>query len=813
MTLLHVDEERLRLALESADAGLWDWNPVTGELLTSARWSAMLGYEPGELPGDISAWEPLCHPDDLAEVQRRVAEHFAGRTSEYACEHRLRHKSGEYVWVFGRAKVVARDADGRPLRVVGTNVDISERKRAEQALRQSEERFRAAVDGTLDAFYLFECQRDEAGNVTDFVFVDVNERAERQLSMPRTSLIGRGMCEVFPINRTGGFFERYLHVFETRTRLRSEYRIPDDAAAPGWYEQQVVPLPDGIAIFNRSITDRKRAEEDREAMARELHTTLTNLQNVIVKVERRDDGAFVHAFVEGKLARDLGLSTEKIAGKSAREVFGATKGALLEDAYAKAFGGAEVALELELGGRHFWTILSPLAEAPPAPAPSETPSSADAAASDAPASPAVRAIIGSAIETTYRVIAERERARLEEQLAARQRLESLGLLAGGIAHDFNNMLMALLTEADTAQREVRAGSSAHEALSAVQTIGRRMGELTSQLLAYAGRGQVALRPVDPNAVTSESVELLRRTLAKDIALEGDLSAEPVSLEAEPSQLQQVVMNLVLNAADALRDAASKSEGSPGRDLFLRVRTRQLRAEEVRANAPGIEAPHGAWVLEVADNGCGMTPEVRARIFDPFFTTKAEGRGLGLSAVHGIVRRLGGAIDVESAVAVGTTFRVVLPRSAATIAPPADPPKPAAQRGSLRILVVEDEEVVQKALGRMLRARGWDVTLANDGVEAIGIVDQRPHAFDVALVDVNMPRAGGIEVLRAIRERRLALPVVLMSGYAESQTRELTTLPPDGFLEKPFPAERLDRILERVLTRREANGATHVPQNV
>lgn len=400
---------------------------------------------------------------------------------------------------------------------------------------------------------------------------------------------------------------------------------------------------------------------------------------------------------------------------------------------------------------------------------------------------------GLVLDETDRALADQERARLEERLLSAQKLESLGLLAGGIAHDFNNLLTGVMTEAGLALGDVPPGSSVQASLRAIETAARRMSELTKQLLAYAGGGKLSTERIDAARLVAEMVELLRRNVDRDARLDVDLARAPggdggaigriapAIVEADPTQLRQVIMNLVLNASDAL-------QGRRGEILV-----RSWSEACVAANAPGV------WVLEVSDTGCGMDAETRRRIFDPFFTTKGRGRGLGLSAVLGIVQGLSGQIDVESEPGRGTTFRLRVPLSPGQEAPASTGEVPSVSGPRrLRVLVVDDEEAVRITLSRVLGRRGHAISVAVDGADAIEVFRKAGGAFDLVLLDISMPRKNGYQVLQELRAIRPDIRVVLMSGYSEQHLAGMNgsgAAPrPDGFLEKPFTVEVIDRVL-------------------
>ena len=404
----------------------------------------------------------------------------------------------------------------------------------------------------------------------------------------------------------------------------------------------------------------------------------------------------------------------------------------------------------------------------------------------------------TALDVTEHRAAQREQMELQRRLLHVQKLESLGVMAGGIAHDFNNLLAAVLGNLDMALTEMDeadapARLSVREAIEAA----RRATDLTRQMLAYSGRGQTVARDVDLDVAIRDSAQILRvavpRTISLDLQLHGALPA----VVADPGQIQQVVMNLLTNAAEAY-------EGGAG-VVSIRTGLADCTARElVRAAAPE-PPPPGRYVwLEVADDGCGMSDETRQRLFDPFYSTKFTGRGLGMSVVHGIVRGHGGGLLVESAPGRGTRIRVLLP--ATDHAADAGEPSPRAAEGKPdvrggRVLVVDDDPALRKVCRRMLEQAGFEVVEAADGPAALEALQKAAAPFEVVLLDYTMPRMHGFDVLKAIRQTHPALPVILCSGYSQQQaTQRFAEAGLSGFLQKPYGLQELLDAIAKALRR-------------
>ena len=400
---------------------------------------------------------------------------------------------------------------------------------------------------------------------------------------------------------------------------------------------------------------------------------------------------------------------------------------------------------------------------------------------------------GTTMDITARKQAEADRQRVERKLQETQKLESLGVLAGGIAHDFNNLLTGVLGNASLARLEVSATSPLLPCLDQIEEAAMRAAELCKQMLAYAGRGRFVIQDLDLSTLVAETTHLLKSSIARGVDLRFDLAEGLPAVSADATQLRQIVMNLVINASEAIGTGSG----------IVSIATGHGRAERVWTDgtlaAPDL--PEGDCVfLEVSDNGSGMTPETVAKIFDPFFTTKFTGRGLGLAAVLGIVRGHRGALKVSSEAGRGTTFQILLPCAGGRVPPP--PPVPgetAAWRGAGTVLVVDDEATVRLAAARMLASIGFRVLTAESGREAVERFRAEGENIRAVLLDLTMPQLDGEGTFRALRALRPDVRVLLMSGFNEQDAiGRFIGEGPAGFLQKPFDTESLRARLQEIL---------------
>ncbi len=393
-------------------------------------------------------------------------------------------------------------------------------------------------------------------------------------------------------------------------------------------------------------------------------------------------------------------------------------------------------------------------------------------------------VLEVATDITERIVAEEQRRTLEARVQQSQKLESLGILAGGIAHDFNNILTGLVGNVDLALQSLPSNSDIRPLLTDAQKAGWRAAELTNQMLAYSGRGSVVRQEVDINALLRDLASLLRSAISKKAQLRYDLSADLPAVTADATQLQQIVLNLVTNASEAVGD-----QGGP-----LRISTRIIECDRACLDeaSPHEELTEGTYVaLEVSDDGCGMDDETRAKVFDPFFTTKFTGRGLGMAAAQGIVRGHKGAILVESNRGEGSTFTVLLPAldHAAAVAPPRR--REDGWRGTGTILVVDDEFMVRTTATRILERAGFSVLTASGGAKAVNVFRERNHEIVAVLLDLKMPHMDGEETFAELHRINERVPIILSSGYGEQEVTE--RLFDEGiacFLQKPFQTSQL-----------------------
>jgi PAS domain S-box-containing protein len=403
----------------------------------------------------------------------------------------------------------------------------------------------------------------------------------------------------------------------------------------------------------------------------------------------------------------------------------------------------------------------------------------------------VQRVIGTLIDVTELKTLERERSALHAQISQSQRQESLGLLAGGVAHDFNNLLTSAVGHLELVKLSAVQQPELIEGLELVDQALVQMAALASQLQMYSGKGQVSFRTCDLNAAARDILAILKVSAGKFTQLQLELAGEALTLLGDATQLQQILMNLTINAAESM--------GTQGGTISIRTGAAELT--EVPAKLRSALSAERLVYLEVADTGPGMPEDIQARIFEPFFSSKSNGRGLGLAVVVGAVKAHRGVIAVQSTLGVGTTFRIWLPRSNGELQPVG---ASTAQKGSTRtlkgtVLLIDDEEPVRSMVRRALLLRGLKVIEGSDGEQALSLLAEHPQV-DVVVMDIIMPKLSGVDAYLRMRSDGIQVPVILMSGYAErSQLDRLAPDPPQALLRKPFKPAELYEQLERLLS--------------
>jgi nitrogen-specific signal transduction histidine kinase/CheY-like chemotaxis protein len=405
-----------------------------------------------------------------------------------------------------------------------------------------------------------------------------------------------------------------------------------------------------------------------------------------------------------------------------------------------------------------------------------------------------------ATDISDRKHAEEERLHLERQMQHAQKLESLGILAGGIAHDFNNLLVGVLGGTDLALKHIPPTSPARALLEDVIRVAHQAADLANQMLAYSGKGRFVVAPLDLSTLVREISQLVDASVTKKVQTHYELDEHLPATEVDSAQISQIVLNLVINAAEAVGEEAGT--------VTIATGSMECTTEQLAGLYLGGQAEEGRFVyLQVKDTGVGMDRETVRKIFDPFFTTKSTGRGLGLAAALGIIRGHRGAVEVDSAPGRGTTITVFIPASEREATNrPETPAEQGDWTGSGTVLLVDDEEVVRSVGAEMLGGLGFDVLVAEDGRRGVELYRQRADEIVLVVLDLTMPEMSGDDVLREIREIRGDAAVLISSGFDEQDvSRRFAEGGPSGFIQKPYLLETLSRKVREILVSSTRSG--------
>jgi len=685
---------------------------------------------------------------------------------------RLRRKDGSAVWVMENVKPVL-GQDGAPAMIEGTLVDISQQKfaeaarnQAQQALEDSETRYRRLFETAKDGILILDFKTGQ--------IVDVNPFLIEMLGYTHSEFVGKKLWEIGPFKDIPASRSAFSEL-QTKGVIRYEdlpLETKDRRRINVEFVSNVYPV-DGTQVVQcniRDITERVRAEKA-------LKISETHHRSVF-------EGA-VHGIYRGTLdGRFLDVNPALVAMlgySSAEEVL---KLSVAEDVFSEPEEGLRLL--------HKWQLTAEIEE--------------QVQWKRRDQRLITVRLSGRVLRTEdqraagLEVIAEdvTERRALEEQLRQAQKIEAVGQLAGGMAHEFNNYLGIVLGYSELLLEEAGTTEGLRRNVAEIKAATQRAASVTRQLLALSRRQVLEPKVLDVNAVVWETHKLLRRLIPGNIDLVPVLEPNLQPVKVDPAQIQQILINLVVNARDAMPRGGK-----------VVIETANVELDEEYAGHH-IEVQPGRYVmLAVSDNGSGIDEPTRARIFEPFFTTKQEGKGtgLGLSTVYGIVRQSGGHITVESALREGTRFRIYLPPTAVTELKVEDETPPMQTEilsGAETVLVVEDEPALRRLISVSLEKQGYTVLAAEDGTEAIRILENNPGEIDLVVSDIMMPKLNGLELREKAILLRPEMRFLFISGYAEYTIGRTAHLPQDaGYLGKPFLPIELARKVRALLNESDA----------
>jgi PAS domain S-box-containing protein len=749
---LRASEERYRLLFESNPHPMWVVDVKTYCFLAvNAAAVQSYGYSRDEFLAMTA--RDIRPPDDVALFEQTMTSPREGVRLTGGWRHRK--KNGTLIDVEISAHDIA--FDNRPAQLVLVT-DVTERKRSEAALRESQERFRQMAEHIQEVFFLLELQTSRA--------LFVSPAFEQLWGVTRTALYERGELwfeGVHPEDRPA--VTDALAQGRANKVVEVAFRVVRPDGSMRWVRAHAYPVPDADRLVGsvEDITERKAAEDALLLSERRLRTMFDTVNLIVLGLDADANVAYANPFLE------------QLTGYSHGEMIGA---AWFERFVPTANRPPWRGVFLELLEHDFHTHY-------------ENPIVTKAGKERLISwhNTVVRDAQGKATGTLSVGEDITDRSVLELQLHQAQKMEAVGRLAGGVAHDFNNLLTVILGEVELMQLELPPPQEINQALLEIRNAGERAVGLTRQLLAFSRRQLVEPTIFRVNDLVTEMGKMLQRLIGEDLELVLRVAPDPGAVKADRGQVEQVLVNLAVNARDAMPDGGT-----------LTIETQEIQLDEDYAREHAGVTPGDYIALVVSDTGTGMTPEVQARIFEPFFTTKEPGKGtgLGLATCYGIVKQAGGHLAVYSEVGHGATFKVYLPlvRAAPLEEAVMESPVP---RGTETILLVEDDGGVRGVALRVLEGQGYTVLQASNGGAALRLLQAHGDGVDLLLTDVVMPEMGGRELAERVEARIPTIKVLYATGYTDDVVLQHRLIAHDvRMIQKPYTRETLGRKVRAVL---------------
>ncbi|KOP53680.1 histidine kinase [Pseudomonas coronafaciens pv. porri] len=800
-------QERYRLAAKATNDAIWDWDLKADYILWNDALEQAYGHPLATQDTSSDWWIAQIHPDDRARIYASIHAVIDGNGTAWTDEYRFRRLDGSYADILDRGHVI-RDAEGSAARMIGAMLDMSQMRKAEMALRRSEERSRTMLETIEAAFAIIEVRFDADDSPVDYRFIEANPAFERQAGV---DLRGKWVTEFAP-DLERFWFEAYGHVAKTGEPASFENYAK---AFERWFEVKAVrvgePADRQIAVMFSDVTARRDAEErlrTSEAISRENveRVQLALAAGAIIGTWHWDllsdrfavDEAFSRAFgLEPALGHE-GLSLEQVIATVHPE----DRPGLIEAINAVITEGSLYAHQYRVrraDGIYYWIEANGRVDRAEDGTPLSFPGvliNVDERRTVAAERDRATAALRSLNDTLEQRVAARttELMQAEEKLRQSQKMEAVGQLTGGLAHDFNNLLAGISGALELMSTRIEQGrwSDVDKYIVTAQGAAKRAAALTHRLLAFSRRQTLDPQPTDVNRLMKGMTDLIQRTVGPSILVEtiGTPGLWPTLVDA--SQLENALLNLCINARDAMPD---------GGRITIDASNRWVEDGATQVH----DLPEGQYLsLCVTDTGTGMTPEVMAKAFDPFFTTKpiGQGTGLGLSMIYGFANQSGGQVRIQSEVGKGTSIFIYLPRyDGAAVRDESDahiPPVEFTQSGET-ILIVDDEPTVRMLLTDSLGDLGYTLIEAADSLAGLKLLRSDVH-IDLLITDVGLPGGmNGRQMADAGREVRPQLKTLFITGYAENAAIGDEQLGPGmRVLTKPFAIDALTSRVQELM---------------
>jgi len=729
-------------------------------ILVNPSFVKILGYSEEELKS--KSFAEFIHPDDVENTMNVIKDKLLAGETITTFENRYRCIDGTYRWL---------DWNAHPIASIGLAFaigrDITERKQLEDILCKNEEKFKNLFMHSNDGISLHQLVYDNNGNPVDYVILDVNPKFEEMLSINKNEAIGKRSTDVYK-QTTPPYFDIYKEValtgkpavFETFYEPVGKYFIISVYS----------PQEGQFATIFKDITLFKQSEEELKESEKKFSLFMNNLPLAVAI--RDTEGNYV--FMNDKWEDAMDLKAEDWIGKTPFDVFPEEDAKKLlqidNDAIVKGITGPiELTLHHKTGIKHWLAnrfVINNTNNKP-------------------------TYVATLYIDITEKQKAEEEKERLKEQLIQAQKLESIGRLAGGVAHDYNNMLEVIMGNAQLAMMQLENTTELKIFLNEILNASRRSAEITKQLLAFASKQIIEPQIANINVIIENMLKMLRRLIGENIELIFNPNKESWNILIDPTQINQIIANLCINARDAIDDNG-----------IITITTSNVTLDEYYCSQAPDCLPGEYVMISVNDTGCGIDSEIIDKIFDPFFTTKefGKGTGLGLSTVYGIVKQNNGFIKVYSEKGIGSTFNIYFPRNITDneyLEMKVIEDKPSGNGET--VLVVEDEQSLLKMVQIMLERLQYNVIAVSSPLEAIEIVKSRGNEIALMLTDLVMPVMNGVELYEAINKINPHIKNIFMSGYTDLVIYEHIVNKESNYLQKPFSIFDLAKKLKHVLT--------------
>lgn len=759
---LRDSEARLSLALEATQMGIWDWDICSNEIVCCASMARLYNFTPLPFSHSLDEFFQIIHPEDREYVSQTLTRTITEKI-EYKCEFRIVWEDGSIQWLSQNGKLFYNELD-EPIRLIGTSICISERKEAEAALRASEERYRSVVAAMQEGIVL----QNAEGNI-----IACNASAEKILGLTVDEMLNRTSDDPrwHSIKEDGSPFPGQTHPAMVTLRTGKPcsnvimgLQYPNQTTTWISINSQALfhendPLPYAVVTSFSDITERKRAEEK----IREQAALLDIATDAILVIDFQSKILFWNQGAE----RIYGWQGVEAVGKDPQELFDQNNWLQLETAMTSVmeFGSWQGELcQVTKSGREIivesrWTLMYDGADQP-------------------------KSILCVDTDIT-------EKKQLQEQFFRAQRLESLGTLAGGIAHDLNNILTPILAASQLLQvKSPQQEENYQHLLAIIENNSKRGAGLIKQVLSFARGFKGECTIVKLNDLIAEITQIIKQTFPKSIEFALNITENLWAVSGDATQLYQLLMNLVVNARDAMPTGGEISISS--QNMFIDEAYAQMN----------IDANVGYYVvITVADTGMGISPEILDKIFDPFFTTKeiGKGTGLGLSTVVGIIKSHGGFINVASKVEQGSKFEIFLPAVEVTQSLDRNNSEISPGQGEL-ILFVDDEPEIREIAKIVLEKYNYKALTASNGIEAIALYAQHKKQISAVFMDMMMPEMDGITAIRTLQKMNPLVKIIACSGINPNVSlANADDTPVELVIPKPYTAENLLNSLRHILS--------------